>query len=231
MKPRLRTDTPESTASSPEARLDRLVSEAVAVVPGCAAALAVVWRAGAAEILVSSHPDLPLVDAVGTGTADWPVRHAWATGAPVEIADTMRPGPWPNFTRLALAAGVRSMLIVPARTDSGALTLELCGLRPGLFEDGEAHALAWGLVRQASAALRADDEADKERATAANLRNALHTRPVIDQAVGVLMHARGCGAREAFEAMSAASQQANVRLVEIARRLVADPAAIDLPGG
>lgn len=229
MDHRPHADVAEHTASSPEARLDRLVSEAVAVVPGCAAALAVVWHGGAARILVSSHPDLPLVDVERAGAGDWPVRHAWATGDPVELPDTMRPGPWPGFARHALAAGVRTVFIVPVRTDAGALTLELCGLRPGLFQDGESHALAWGLVRQASAALRADEEAGKERTTAANLRSALYTRPVIDQAVGVVMHARGCSAREAFEAMSASSQQANVRVAEIARRLVADPRALDTP--
>jgi AmiR/NasT family two-component response regulator len=53
-----------------------------------------------------------------------------------------------------------------------------------------------------------------------DLRKALSTRPVIDQAKGVLMAKHGCTPDEAFEMLTDASQRANVKVREIAARIV-----------
>jgi AmiR/NasT family two-component response regulator len=53
-----------------------------------------------------------------------------------------------------------------------------------------------------------------------DLRAALRSRPVIDQAKGILMSERGCTANEAFEMLSAASQRGNEKLRDVARRIV-----------
>jgi AmiR/NasT family two-component response regulator len=53
-----------------------------------------------------------------------------------------------------------------------------------------------------------------------DLRKALSTKPVIDQAKGVLMAKHGCTPDEAFEMLTDASQRANVKVREIAARIV-----------
>ena len=51
-------------------------------------------------------------------------------------------------------------------------------------------------------------------------REALETRAVIDQALGVLMADRGCGPDEAFELIRHASQRDNRKVHEIAQAMV-----------
>jgi AmiR/NasT family two-component response regulator len=53
-----------------------------------------------------------------------------------------------------------------------------------------------------------------------HLKAALTTRPVIDQAKGILMAERGCTAEEAFELLSGASQRDNRKVRDIARAIV-----------
>ena len=53
-----------------------------------------------------------------------------------------------------------------------------------------------------------------------DLRAALRTRPVIEQAKGILMADRGCTPDEAFEMLSAASQRENRKIRDIAQAMV-----------
>ena len=53
-----------------------------------------------------------------------------------------------------------------------------------------------------------------------DLRKTLATRPVIDQAKGVLMARHDCTPDEAFEMLTDASQRANVKVREIAARII-----------
>lgn len=63
-------------------------------------------------------------------------------------------------------------------------------------------------------------ENDALRAETDGLRRALETRDVIGQAKGMIMERFGISAEAAFVLLKNLSQEANVRLVEIARRLV-----------
>ncbi|HEX4698717.1 MAG TPA: ANTAR domain-containing protein [Actinomycetes bacterium] len=53
-----------------------------------------------------------------------------------------------------------------------------------------------------------------------DLKAALTTRPVIDQAKGILMAERGCSPEEAFTLLSTASQRDNRKVRDIARAIV-----------
>jgi response regulator NasT len=53
-----------------------------------------------------------------------------------------------------------------------------------------------------------------------DLKAALTTRPVIDQAKGILMAERGCTPDEAFDLLSNASQRDNRKVRDIARAIV-----------
>ncbi|MEU4805656.1 ANTAR domain-containing protein [Actinosynnema sp. NPDC023587] len=62
--------------------------------------------------------------------------------------------------------------------------------------------------------------AEDLRELVAQLRQALATQPVIEQAKGVLMLARACTADEAFAALREVSQRTNVKLHDVAAALV-----------
>jgi hypothetical protein len=66
-----------------------------------------------------------------------------------------------------------------------------------------------------------DEPSDRRSREVEQLRNALATRPVIEQAKGMLMLLRGWTADEAFDALSGVSQHTNVKLHEVATILVA----------
>ena len=53
-----------------------------------------------------------------------------------------------------------------------------------------------------------------------DLRAALHTRPVIDQAKGMLIAEHGCTDGEAFQMLAAASQRNNRKVRDIAQAMV-----------
>jgi two-component system, response regulator / RNA-binding antiterminator len=57
-------------------------------------------------------------------------------------------------------------------------------------------------------------------AEVANLRSALTSRATIDQAKGIVMAERGCTPEEAFDVLRTLSQNANVRLADVALALV-----------
>lgn len=58
------------------------------------------------------------------------------------------------------------------------------------------------------------------REVAAQLKEALNTRAIIDQALGIVMAQRRCTAREAFEILRQVSQDRNVKLHQLAASIV-----------
>jgi AmiR/NasT family two-component response regulator len=65
----------------------------------------------------------------------------------------------------------------------------------------------------------------------ADLRAALETRPVIDQAKGMLIAEHGCSPDEAFKMISTASQRNNRKVRDIAEAMVEGAQAAPRPGG
>jgi len=57
--------------------------------------------------------------------------------------------------------------------------------------------------------------------TASQLKDAVVTRPVVDQAKGILMHAYGCDADEALRRLRQESQRRHVKVTEVAAQIVA----------
>lgn len=78
-------------------------------------------------------------------------------------------------------------------------------------------------------ALRQARRGARARAEIAQLGRALRSRPTIDRAVGIVMAARGLTAEEAFAVLVRQSQHENVKLRDIAARLVARPVPTGRP--
>ena len=128
---------------------------------------------------------------------------------------------WPDYTARVLAVGVRSSLSVPLPyqgSSIGALNNYSSqvsafatpdSLRAGI-EVAEAVAVA---VVNADAHARIVDQAH-------NMRLAMESRAVIEQAKGVLMAQRGIDAQQAFDMLRDASQRYNRKLRDIASGIV-----------
>jgi GAF domain-containing protein len=109
--------------------------------------------------------------------------------------------------------GIRSSLSLQLFTTATSLgALNLYSPHPAAFDDqGRAEALIFA-AHAAIALQRAQTEE--------HLRSALLTRLVIGQAEGILMERFGLDATRAFETLQRVSQHSNVKLRDVAQRLV-----------
>jgi GAF domain-containing protein len=123
---------------------------------------------------------------------------------------------YPRWSRaVAEETGIRSSLSLQLFTDEEQKSLgglNLYSPRPHAF-DAQTRGEAWAFAAQAAVAV-------SSARTEENLRSALGTRTLIGQAQGILMERLRITPDQAFGVLSRLSQQSNVKLREVARRLV-----------
>jgi hypothetical protein len=208
-----------ANASQPRS-LNRLVTLATRQVRACSGATAGLWRGQEPLMLVASHPDLPELIDVQIATGRGPVLDALADGEPVGCPDALTETRWPEYTSAALRRGVRCSMTLASRHQHEAVTLSLFSARPRMLESSQLD-LAELLVAYGRTVVgNAADYGDAQR-TAQQLQAAAESRTVVDQARGMLMQALGCDADEAMRWLRRTSQQRNVRVADIAARVLA----------
>ncbi|MDO9378437.1 MAG: GAF and ANTAR domain-containing protein [Nocardioidaceae bacterium] len=151
-----------------------------------------------------------------------PCLQAMATGEVVDVSDVGSEGRWPDYIGPARTMGVRSSLSMPllvAGVSVGAVNL-YDQRSPHAF-DGVVRRDALAFVAQASTALALALRQWRSDEQAAQLEQALVSRSVIDQALGIVMSQQRCDAETAFAILRAHSQNNNVKLRDVAARLVA----------
>ncbi|MFI7871161.1 GAF and ANTAR domain-containing protein [Streptomyces salinarius] len=197
-----------------------LTDRAVRQVPGADACSVTVRRADRLMTLAGSTGlpsglDLrqyengsgPCVDAAESGEAQY---------APDLAAETR----WPPYTEYALATGVRCVLALPLAVEgeTGA-ALNLYGVEPDSLALGLDAARAF--AERAADAVNEAVRIERERASAPDVRTALLSRSVIDQAVGMLMARERIDAARAMERLRRVSQDRNVKLRDLCAQVVA----------
>jgi GAF domain-containing protein len=136
--------------------------------------------------------------------------------------DDMRTEPrWPDYVSRVLDTGVRSSLSVPLPYQGASIgALNIYSTRPEAFATPES--LDAGLqVAEGIAVAVVNAEAHAQvRDQARNMRVAMDSRAVIEQAKGVLMAQRHVDADQAFDILREASQRYNRKLRDIAHGIV-----------
>lgn len=202
-----------------------IVITAVEAVDGCEHA-SLSYTAGRELRSAASNDEVgPALDAAQTELQEGPCLDAIRTGDTMVSPDLVADGRWPAYGPRAAGIGVRSSLAVPLRrADRTIGALNLFAGPVGTFDhdDGaEQVALATVVAAHSAPALAA-------ALLQEDMQRALESRDVIGQAKGYLMARTGVGEEEAFAVLVRASQRLNVKLVEVARRLVAG--RLDSPG-
>jgi GAF domain-containing protein len=159
-------------------------------------------------------------DEIQYGRGQGPCLESLHSGQPILVAELATDERWPAYRTHALAHGVRSSLSLPLivqGTVAGALNFYTD--RVHTFTEAEVkHATAF--ASQAASALaivlRHADQVKLED----QLREALASRAVIDQALGIVMAQRGCTATDAFAVLREASQHRNRKVQSIAAELI-----------
>lgn len=209
-----------STAETSEPRsLNQLVVQAARQVPACSGAAAVLWRDGEPAAVTASHPSLPELIEVQVRCGSGPMLEALSAGEPVGCPDTLEERRWPEYASAALRQGVRCSLSLAYRPGAEAVCLSMFGARPRMLGP-DSITVAGRLLSFGGAVVAVASEYGHARRTARQLRDAAESRAVVDQAKGVLMHALGCDAEEALRRMRQVSQAHNMKVTEVAMRVI-----------
>jgi GAF domain-containing protein len=177
-------------------------------------------RADGPLTVASSDALAARVDEVQYSFGDGPCLTSMETGQVVLVGDVAEDDRWSPYRTRALEHGVRSSLAVPlAGRGRPTGALNLYSPHPSAFSAdhvGQAERLARQAALAVALALRMSEKAE----LTANLRAALTSRAVIDQALGVIMGQNRCTPEEAFDVLRSASQNRNVKLRTMAAEIV-----------
>jgi GAF domain-containing protein len=162
---------------------------------------------------------VPAIDETQYETGKGPCLDAYRHGEVNRIDSTSEDSRWPEFSKVAARAGVRSTLSLPMRIgDERVGALNLYSSTPARFS--EAHErLGAMFAEQAAVAIANTEMFLTAREMSSQLEEALKTRDVIGQAKGIIMEREKITADEAFDILRTASQRRNVKLRALAEEV------------
>lgn len=129
---------------------------------------------------------------------------------------------WPDYAPRVLATGVRSSLSIPLPYQGTSIgALNIYSSVPGAFASAESLDAGLQVAETIAVAVVNADAHARLSEQARNMRVAMDSRAVIEQAKGVLMAQRHVNADEAFDILREASQRYNRKLRDIATGIVA----------
>ena len=176
---------------------------------------------GRPRTIATSDERAALIDEGQYGTDEGPCLTTLRTGEVVEITDQDTDHRWEVYREQALERGVRCSLSMPLTVDDktlGAMNLYVFD-RSDAFDSAERQRAAV-FAGQASTALALAIRSAQQTELAAQLEQALASRTVIDQAIGLLMGQQRCDADTAFALLRQHSQNNNRKLRDVAADLI-----------
>ncbi|HEY0485519.1 MAG TPA: GAF and ANTAR domain-containing protein [Mycobacteriales bacterium] len=149
-----------------------------------------------------------------------PCLDAGRAGVVLRVGDMRQETRWPDYAAPVAARGVLSSLSVPLPVQDSCIgALNVYSTTPGSFPDQDIP-LARTIASYAAVAVHNASTFTKSGELARQLTVAMESRAVIEQAKGILMHEHRCDADRAFAILTRVSQQANIKLRDIAAQLV-----------
>jgi GAF domain-containing protein len=131
----------------------------------------------------------------------------------VRTDDFQREQRWPHYSAEVLKLGLRSALSFKLyTTQRNAGALNIFGFEPNAF-GSEDEGVGFVLAAHAAAAILASRQGEQ-------LQSALSSRDLIGQAKGIIMERFNVDAVRAFEMMRELSQTENIKLVDVAKRVI-----------
>jgi uncharacterized repeat protein (TIGR04076 family) len=213
-----------------DSTLDRIVQLAAELLPQAVAASITISDAGGPPRTASSTQEVVAeLDAEQYRHDEGPCLAAMREGQTFQVDSMRSETRWQGFCEAAAAAGIESVLAVPLDADPAA---GRSGTRGAINFFARASCVFTGPDRSAANVFSAQAgvaaanaaafaELQGERALLTRrLEDALHSRAVIDQAVGILIERERLGPEEAFQMLRSASQKLNVKLRVIAAEIL-----------
>ncbi|MEU5563264.1 GAF and ANTAR domain-containing protein [Micromonospora musae] len=195
----------------------RVATEVVTPAVGCGMT---VRRDGPAFTVAASNDLAMRADEIQYGADEGPCLHALYSGGIVEVPDLRRDDRWPRYREHALELGIVCSLSLPMTIDGETLgALNLYATEPTAF-DATARRRAVAFAEQSTAALTVILRQTEQALVHQQLTDAMASRSVIDQALGVVMGQQRCTATEAFALLRQASQHRNRKLRDVAAEII-----------
>ena len=201
--------------------LQQIAELSSSVMPGQPEASVTVIVRGKASTVASSGDLADRLDERQYEQDAGPCLRAARTGEMTEIADARTETRWPDYARRAVEHGCLSSLSIPLVIDeSGQVSgaLNVYAREPDAF-DGASREAAIAFASYAAVAAGNLHAFRSAQDTVENLRVALASRAVIDQAKGILMERHKLSADEAFQMLAQASMTSNVKVRDVAEHL------------
>jgi GAF domain-containing protein len=150
-----------------------------------------------------------------------PCMDAARGGVVLRVDDMRTEERWPDYVPRVLGTGVRSSLSLPLPYQGSTIgALDIYSTRPEAFASPESLAAGREVAETIAVAIVNADAHWQVSEQARNMRVAMESRAMIEQAKGVLMAQRRVPAEQAFEILREASQRYNRKLRDIATGIV-----------
>ncbi|KZM72969.1 GAF and ANTAR domain-containing protein [Nocardia terpenica] len=205
-----------TSSGSARAAIGEVVLLASRLLPGRPMAAVTLHHEGAPETIAPAGGRTAVVDAVQCDAGVGPCWDVVRGEQPVWVPDVAGEQRWGDYPARMLAHGVRSIYSRPMWSNETVIgAFNLYSARSHGFDASTRQAAGYLTVVLSAAVDRA-----RQAALTAQLRQALASRSVIDQALGIVMGRRGCDRDAAFDVLRQASQRRNIKLAEVAAQVV-----------
>lgn len=205
--------------------LDRLAAHCVSLLDAEAAGILLGDSRRELRAVAASSEDARTMELLQLQSDQGPCMDCFSTGMPVLIPDiagsTEAARRWPRFVEAAQAdGGFRSVHALPLRLRHRAIgALNLFHRRPGPLPEADLR-LGQALADVATIGILSERTIRQRETVQEQLQTALNSRVTIEQAKGVLAHALQLGMDEAFDRLRRYCRRQNLRLSEVAGRIV-----------
>jgi GAF domain-containing protein len=180
-----------------------------------------VRRDGRPLTVASSDGRASRLDESQYAVSEGPCMHTLETGQPVHIADAEVEARWPNYLPVARSQGLRCSLSLPLTVrGETAGAMNIYGFDGQDTFTGPVRQRCEVFAGQASGALQLALGQARDTELRDQLEQALTSRTVIDQAIGILMGQQRCTADEAFALLRMRSQSSQRKLRDVAADLI-----------
>jgi len=186
-----------------------------------AAGILIADQNGDLEVIVSTSEASRLVEVMQLAAEAGPCIECYRTGAHISLPSIVdAPADWRQFRDSALAQGFASVEAIPLRLRDATIgTLNLLGAESGRpSEENLIAARAFADV--ATIGILHERSIRESELLTEQLQLALRSRVIIEQAKGVVSHTNGVPVDAAFDLIRAYARSHQLRLSDVAARLV-----------
>ena len=202
---------------------------ATRTVPGAATCAITMSVAGRTLTVASADPLGRLLDEQQYDIDEGPCLQAIRTEEIVTVDDLATETRWDGYPARALAHGVAAVYSSPLMVRGQCLgALNVYAREPHPFTD-HAKATIAAFTNLTSAGIAGALRGAQDLTLTDQLRAALTSREVIDQAIGIIIGQQHCTPRQAFAVLRTISQTRNIRLSQVAAELVEGTIARETP--